>query len=138
MTWVFYALLAALFASATTIFAKLGMNGVNSHLATALRTAVALLLAWGIVFAVGAHKGISALTPKNWAFLTLSGLSTGLSWICYYRAVSIGPVSRVAPVDKLSVVITVLLAFAVLQETPSPKAIVGCALIAAGTLFMVL
>ncbi|HHT88691.1 MAG TPA: EamA family transporter [Clostridiales bacterium] len=136
--WVLYALLSALFAALVSILAKIGLKGINSNLATAIRTFVVLLMAWGIVFLTGKQKEITALTGKNWRFLIYSGLSTGASWLFYFRALQLGEVSKVAPIDKLSVVITMIMAFIFLGETVSLKAIIGGLLIAAGTLVMVL
>lgn len=136
--WGVFAVLSALFAALTTILAKAGISNVNSNLATAIRTAVVLVMAWGMVFLTGAQNGLHQIDRKSWLFLILSGLATGASWLCYYRAIQMGVVSRVAPIDKLSVVITVVLAFAIFRETVSVKAIVGCVLIGAGTLLMVL
>ena len=136
--WVVYALLSAVFAAATSLLAKAGIDGVNSHLATAIRTAVVLVLAWGMVFLVDAQTGIHDISRRSWLFLILSGVATGLSWLCYYKALQMGQASKVVPIDKLSVVITMVLAAVVLQEQFTPKSIVGCVLIAAGTLLMVL
>ena len=136
--WGVFAVLSALFAALTTILAKAGISNVNSNLATAIRTAVVLVMAWGMVFLTGAQNGLQQIDRKSWRFLILSGLATGASWLCYYRAIQMGEVSRVAPIDKLSVVITVVLAFVIFRETVSVKAIVGCVLIGAGTLLMVL
>jgi transporter family protein len=132
--WVAYALLAALFAAATSILAKIGIEGVNSNLATAVRTAVVLLMAWGVVFITGAQKGVADITPRSWLFLALSGLATGLSWLFYFRALQLGEASKVVPLDKLSVVIAMVLAFVVLGERADAKAIIGGLLITAGTL----
>ena len=136
--WFLFALLSALFAALTSIFAKLGLNGVDSHLATALRTVVVLLFAWGMVFLTGGQGGLAAISSKIWLFLILSGLATGVSWLCYYRALQLGTVSRVAAVDKLSVLITMALAFVFLHERFTAKSLLGCALIGMGTLLMVL
>lgn len=136
--WAVFAVLSALFAALTTILAKAGISNVNSNLATAIRTAVVLVMAWGMVFLTGAQNGLHQIDRKSWLFLILSGLATGASWLCYYRAIQMGEVSRVAPIDKLSVVITVVLAFVIFREAVSVKAIVGCVLIGAGTLLMVL
>ena len=136
--WFLFALLSALFAALTSIFAKLGLNGVDSHLATALRTVVVLLFAWGMVFLTGGRGGLAAISRKSWLFLILSGLATGVSWLCYYRALQLGTVSRVAAVDKLSVLITMALAFVFLHERFTAKSLLGCVLIGAGTLLMVL
>ncbi len=136
--WFLFALLSAVFAALTSILAKIGIQGVNSNLATAIRTAVVLVMAWGIVFLTGAQTGLGDITQKGWLFLVLSGLATGMSWLCYYHALQIGNASQVAPVDKFSVVLTVILAFWLLGEPASPKTILGCVLIAGGTLVMAL
>lgn len=136
--WSVFALLSALFAALTSILAKVGIEGVNSNLATAIRTAVVLVMAWGMVFLTDAQGGIGEISRKSWLFLILSGLATGASWLCYYRALQIGEASKVVPVDKLSVVITLALAFLFLHEKCTGKSLVGCALIAAGTLVIVL
>lgn len=136
--WVLYAFLSAIFAALVSILAKIGLKGINSNLATAIRTFVVLLMAWGIVFITGKQKDITTLTSKNWRFLIYSGLATGASWLFYFRALQLGEVSKVAPIDKLSVVITMILAFMFLGETVTLKAIIGGLLIAAGTLVMVL
>ena len=136
--WFVLALLSAVFAALTSILAKVGIEGVNSNLATAIRTMVVLIMAWGMVFATHAQSGISSISSKSWLFLVLSGLATGASWLCYYKALQIGEVSRVIPIDKLSVVITLILAFVFLHEKFTPKSLVGCILIGLGTLVMVL
>lgn len=136
--WLVFALLSAVFAALTSILAKVGVNGVNSNLATAIRTAVVLLMAWGMVFLTNAQSGIAEISKKSWLFLILSGLATGASWLCYYRALQIGEASKVVPVDKLSVVITLVLAFLFLHENFTTKSLLGCVLIGAGTLLMVL
>ena len=136
--WFVLALGSAVFAALTTILAKVGIDGVNSNLATAVRTAVVLIMAWGMVFLTDAQGGLAAISRKSWLFLILSGLATGASWLCYYRALQIGQASKVVPVDKLSVVITLVLAFAFLHEKFTWKSIAGAALITAGTLLMVL
>lgn len=136
--WLVFALLSAVFAALTSILAKVGVNGVNSNLATAIRTAVVLLMAWGMVFLTNAQSGIAEISKKSWLFLILSGLATGASWLCYYRALQIGEASKVVPVDKLSVVITLVLAFLFLHENFTTKSLLGCMLIGAGTLLMVL
>ena len=138
MTWLVFALLSAVFAALTTIFAKMGIDGINSHLATAIRTVVVLVMAWGMVFLTGAQGGIQEISQRGWVFLVLSGAATGLSWLCYYYALQVGKASQVAPIDKMSVVLTVVLAFVILGEPATPKSILGCVLIAAGTLVMVL
>ena len=136
--WIFYAVLSAVFAAATSILAKIGIENVNSNLATAIRTVVVTLMAWMIVFMTNAGKEIGNISKKSWIFLILSGLATGASWLCYYKAIQIGEVSKVVPIDKLSVVITLVLAFIFLHEDFNIKSLVGCILIAAGTLIMVL
>ena len=136
--WFVFALLSALFAAATSILAKVGIEGVDSNLATALRTAVVLVMAWGMVFLTNAQTGLGKISGKSWLFLILSGLATGASWLCYYRALQIGEASKVVPVDKLSVVITLVLAFLFLHEKFTAKSLLGCVLIGAGTLAMVL
>ena len=136
--WFLFALLSAVFAALTSILAKIGIEGVNSNLATALRTVVVLLMAWGMVFLTNAQGGISAISRKSWIFLILSGLATGASWLCYYRALQIGDASKVVPVDKLSVVITLVLAYLFLHESFTVKSVAGAILITAGTLLMVL
>lgn len=136
--WFVFALLSAVFAALTSILAKVGVNGVNSNLATAIRTAVVLVMAWGMVFLTNAQSGLAEISKKNWLFLILSGLATGASWLCYYRALQIGEASKVVPVDKLSVVITLVLAFLFLHENFTTKSLLGCVLIGAGTLLMVL
>ena len=133
------AIRSSAFATLTTILAKAGIEGVNSNLATAIRTAVVLLMSWGMVFLTNAQKGVGQITQKSWIFLILSGLATGASWLSYYKALQMGEASKVVPIDKLSVVITlVLLAFAFLHEQFTAKSLIGCALIGAGTLLMVL
>lgn len=136
--WFILALLSAVFAALTSILAKVGIEGVNSNLATALRTGVVLLMAWGMVFITNTQSGIFEIERKSWIFLILSGLATGASWLCYYKALQIGEASKVVPVDKLSVVITLILAFVFLHEKVTPKSVLGCVLIAAGTLLMVI
>ena len=133
-----FALLSAVFAALTSILAKVGISGVNSNLATALRTVVVLVMAWGMVFVTNAQGGITDISRKSWVFLILSGLATGASWLCYYYALQIGEASRVVPVDKLSVVITLVLAFVFLHEKFTVHSLIGCILIGAGTLLMVL
>ena len=135
--WIIFALLSAVFAALTSILAKIGIAGVNSNLATAIRTVVVLVMAWGMVFLTHAQSGISEIGRKSWIFLILSGLSTGASWLCYYRALQLGEASKVVPVDKLSVVITLILAFIFLHEDFTPKSLIGCILIGVGTLIMV-
>ena len=136
--WFIFALLSAVFAALTSILAKVGINGVNSNLATAIRTVVVIIMAWGIVFLTNAQNGLSGISRKSWLFLILSGLATGASWLCYYKALQIGEASKVVPIDKLSVVITLILAFVFLHETFTTKSLIGCILIGAGTLIMVL
>jgi transporter family protein len=136
--WLLLALGASIFAALTSILAKIGIDGVNSNLATAIRTGVVLVMSWGMVFLTNAHSGIGEITRRSWIFLILSGLATGASWLCYYRALQLGDASKVVPIDKLSVVITMVLAAILLQEPFTPKSIFGCGLIAAGTLLMVL
>ena len=132
--WRVYALLSALFAALTSILAKIGIEDVNSHLATALRTVVVLFMAWGMVLVTGTQDGITAISKKSWLFIILSGLATGASWLFYYRALQLGEASRVAPIDKLSVVLTMVLAFVFLGEAPTLRTVVGGLLIEAGTL----
>ena len=134
--WLILALGSAVFAALTSILAKVGIDGVNSHLATAIRTGVVLVMAWSMVFLTDAQGGLAGINRKSWLFLILSGLATGASWLCYYRALQIGETSKVVPVDKLSVVITLVLAFAFLHEKFTWKSIAGAALITAGTLLM--
>ncbi|MCI8915377.1 MAG: EamA family transporter [Oscillospiraceae bacterium] len=136
--WFLFALLSALFAALTSILAKVGIEGVNSNLATAIRTVVVVLMAWGMVFLTNEQGGILEISRKSWLFLILSGLATGASWLCYYRAIQIGQVSKVVPIDKLSVVITLVMAAVFLHEKFTPKSVIGCLLISAGTLVMVL
>lgn len=136
--WFVYALLSAVFAALTSILAKVGIEGVNSNLATAIRTVVVLVMAWGMVFMTNTQGGLTDISRKSWLFLILSGLATGASWLCYYRALQIGEASKVVPIDKLSVVITLVLAFVFLHERFTPKSLIGCLLIGAGTLLMVL
>lgn len=135
--WFVFALLSAVFAALTSILAKVGIEGVNSNLATAIRTVVVVIMAWGMVFLTHAQGGISEISRKSWLFLILSGLATGGSWLCYYRALQIGEASKVVPIDKLSVVITLVLAFVFLHEEFTAKSLIGCVLIGIGTLIMV-
>ena len=135
--WFVFALLSAVFAALTSILAKVGIDGVNSNLATAIRTVVVLVMAWGMVFVTNTQGGLTDISKKSWLFLILSGLATGASWLCYYRALQIGEASKVVPIDKLSVVITLVLAFVFLHERFTPKSLIGCLLIGAGTLLMV-
>ena len=136
--WFVFALLSAVFAALTSILAKVGIEGVNSNLATAIRTVVVVVMAWGMVFLTNTQSGIADISKRSWMFLILSGLATGASWLCYYRALQIGEASKVVPIDKLSVVITLVLAFVFLHEQFTAKSLIGCALICAGTLIMVL
>lgn len=136
--WFIFALLSAVFAALTSILAKVGIDGVNSNLATAIRTMVVVAMAWVMVFVTNAQGGISEISRKSWLFLILSGLATGASWLCYYRAIQIGEVSKVVPIDKLSVVITLVMAAVFLHEKFTPKSVIGCILIGVGTLVMVL
>ena len=136
--WFILALASSIFAALTSILAKIGIDGVNSNLATAIRTVVVLVMSWGMVFLTNAQGGITEISRRSWVFLVLSGLATGASWLCYYKALQLGEASKVVPIDKLSVVITMILAVLILHEQFTPKSIVGCVLIAAGTLLMVL
>lgn len=136
--WFVFALLSAVFAALTSILAKNGIDGVNSNLATAIRTVVVVVMSWGMVFLTNAQSGLSSINRKSWIFLILSGLATGASWLCYYKALQVGDASKVVPVDKLSVIITIVLAFVFLHEDFTAKSIVGCLLIGTGTLLMVL
>lgn len=136
--WFLYALLSAVFAALTSILAKVGIDGVNSNLATAIRTVVVVIMAWGMVFLTSAQGGVLQISRRSWVFLILSGLATGASWLCYYRALQLGQASKVVPIDKLSVVITLVLAFVFLHEDFTMKTLGGCLLIGAGTLLMVL
>lgn len=135
--WFLFAILSAVFAALTSILAKIGIEGVNSNLATAIRTVVVVIMSWGMVFLTNAQGGISQISKKSWIFLILSGLATGASWLCYYRALQTGEASKVVPIDKLSVVITLILAFVFLHEEFTAKSLIGCVLIGAGTLIMV-
>lgn len=136
--WFVMALLSAVFAALTSILAKIGIDGVNSNLATAIRTVVVVVMAWGMVFLTNAQSGFFEISKKSWLFLILSGLATGASWLCYYKALQLGSASKVVPIDKLSVVITLILAFVFLHEQFTTKSIIGCALIGLGTLLMAL
>ena len=136
--WFILALGSSIFAALTSILAKIGIDGVNSNLATAIRTAVVLVMSWGMVFLTNAQGGLTEISKRSWIFLILSGLATGASWLCYYKALQIGEASKVVPIDKLSVVITMVLAALILHEQFTPKSIFGCGMIAAGTLLMVL
>ncbi len=136
--WFVFAILSSVFAALTSILAKIGIDGVNSTLATAIRTVVVLVMAWGMVFITGTQSGIADISRKSWLFLILSGAATGASWLCYYKALQIGEASKVVPIDKLSVVITLVLAFLILHEAFTKKSLIGCILIGAGTLIMVM
>lgn len=136
--WMIFAVLSAVFAALTSILSKVGIDGVNSNLATAIRTAVVLLMSWGMVFITKSQGGISSVGSRSWLFLILSGLATGASWLCYYKAIRLGSVSKVVPIDKLSVVITIILAAVFLHEKLTVKSVIGSLLITAGTLLMVL
>ncbi|MBR4866361.1 MAG: EamA family transporter [Clostridia bacterium] len=136
--WFVFALLSAIFAALTSILAKVGIDGVNSNLATAIRTVVVVVMAWGMVLLTNAQKGLSEIGIKSWIFLVLSGLATGASWLCYYKALQMGEASKVVPIDKLSVVITLILAFVFLHEQFTYKSLIGCIFIGIGTLVMVL
>ena len=138
MMWMIFAILSEVFAALTSILAKIGIEDVNSNLATAIRTVVVVFMSWGMVFITNAQSGLASISKKSWIFLILSGIATGASWLCYYRAIQMGDVSKVVPIDKLSVVITLVLAFVFLHEEVNAKSIIGCVLIAAGTLLMVL
>ena len=136
--WFILALGAPVFAALTSILAKIGIEGVNSNLATAIRTFVVLIMSWGMVFITNAQGGIAEISKRSWLFLILSGLATGASWLCYYKALQLGDASKVVPIDKLSVIITMVLAAVILHEQFTPKSIIGCVLIGVGTLLMVL
>ena len=136
--WMIFAVLSAVFAALTSILAKIGIEGVNSNLATAIRTIVVVIMAWGMVFLTHAQNGLAEISKKSWIFLILSGLATGASWLCYYKALQMGDATKVVPIDKLSVVITLILAFVFLHEQFTAKSLIGCILIGAGTLIMVL
>lgn len=136
--WIIFAVLSAVFAALTSILAKVGIDGVDSNLATAIRTVVVVMMAWGMVFLTHAQKGLSEISQKSWLFLILSGLATGASWLCYYKALQMGDASKVVPIDKLSVVITLVLAFVFLHEEFTARSFIGCVLIGVGTLIMVL
>ncbi len=136
--WFVLAFLSAVFAALTSILAKVGIEGVSSNLATAIRTVVVVVMAWGMVFLTNAQRGITEISTKSWIFLISSGLATGASWLCYYKALQIGEASKVVPIDKLSVVITLILAFVFLHEQFTIKSLLGCVLIGAGTLIMVI
>ena len=136
--WIIFALLSAVFAALTSILAKIGIDGVNSNLATAIRTVVVVVMAWVMVFLTNTQNGISDISRKSWIFLILSGLATGASWLCYYKALQMGDASKVVPIDKLSVVITLVLAVIFLHEEFTAKSLIGCVMIAAGTIIMIL
>ena len=136
--WVIFAILSAVFAALTSILAKIGIEGVNSNLATAVRTIVVVLMAWFMVFITGNQNGIVDISKKSWLFLILSGLATGASWLCYYKALQLGEASKVVPIDKLSIVITIILAFVFLGEQITLKTLIGCCLIVTGTFVMIL
>ena len=136
--WIVFALLSAVFAALTSILAKVGIDGVNSNLATAIRTVVVVIMSWGMVFLTNSQGGISDISKKSWIFLIFSGIATGISWLCYYKALQMGDTSKVVPIDKLSVVITLILAFVFLHEQFTIKSLIGCILIGAGTLIMVI
>lgn len=136
--WLLFAILSSVFAALTSILAKVGIESVNSNLATAIRTVVVLLMSWAMVFITDTQSGITEISKKSWVFLILSGLATGASWLCYYKALQMGEASKVVPIDKLSVVLTLILAFVFLHEKFTPKSLIGCVLIAAGTLVMAL
>lgn len=136
--WMIFAVLSAVFAALTSILAKIGIEGVNSNLATAIRTIVVVIMAWGMVFLTHAQNGLAEISKKSWIFLILSGLATGASWLCYYKALQMGDASKVVPIDKMSVIITLILAFVFLHEQFTAKSLIGCILIGAGTLIMVL
>lgn len=136
--WIIYALLSAIFAALTSILAKIGIENINSNLATAIRTVVVLVMAWGIVFITGTLNQVNSISQKSWLFLILSGIATGLSWLFYYKALQIGEASKVVPIDKFSVVITMILAFVILKETASIKTIIGGIFITVGTFIMIL
>ena len=136
--WLLFALGSSVFAALTSILAKIGIEGVNSTLATAIRTVVVVIMSWGMVFLTNVQGGITEISRRSWLFLILSGLATGASWLCYYRALQIGDASKVVPVDKLSVVITLVMAFVFLHEQVTVKSVIGCVLIGAGTLLMVI
>jgi transporter family protein len=136
--WFIFALLSAVFAALTSILAKVGIEGVSSNLATAIRTVVVVVMAWGMAFLTNTQGGIADISKRSWLFLILSGLATGASWLCYYKALQIGEASKVVPIDKLSVVITLVLAFVFLHEQFTAKSLIGCILIGIGTLVMVL
>lgn len=135
--WIVFAILSAVFAALTSILAKVGIDGVNSNLATAIRTIVVVVMAWGMVFLTHTQGGLTEISKKSWIFLILSGLATGASWLCYYKALQMGDASKVVPIDKMSVVLTMILAFVFLHEEFTAKSLIGCILIGIGTLVMV-
>ena len=135
--WIVFALLSAVFAALTSIFAKIGIDGVNSNLATAVRTVVVVVMSWLIVFITNNQSGLAQISKKSWVFLILSGIATGASWLCYYRALQLGKATEVAALGKLSIVFTLILAFIFLHDTFTVKSLIGCALIATGTILMV-
>lgn len=135
--WIVFALLSAVFAALTSIFAKIGIDGVNSNLATAVRTVVVVVMSWLMVFITNNQSGLAQISKKSWVFLILSGIATGASWLCYYRALQLGKATEVAAVDKLSIVFTLILAFIFLHDTFTVKSLIGCAFIATGTILMV-
>lgn len=136
--WIVFAILSAVFAALTSILAKIGIDGVNSNLATAIRTVVVVAMAWGMVFLTHAQSGLQEISRKSWIFLILSGIATGASWLCYYKALQTGEASKVVPIDKMSVVLTLILAFVFLHEEFTVKSLIGCILIGLGTLIMVI
>ena len=136
--WLLFAIGSSIFAALTSILAKVGIEGVNSTLATAIRTVVVVIMSWGMVFLTNVQGGVTSISRRSWIFLILSGLATGASWLCYYRALQIGDASKVVPVDKLSVVITLVMAFLFFHEQVTVKSVIGCVLIGAGTLIMVI
>ena len=136
--WLILALGSSVFAALTSILAKIGIDGVNSNLATAIRTCIVLIMSWGMVFMTNAQTGLGDISRRSWLFLILSGLATGASWLCYYKALQLGEASKVVPIDKLSIVITMIFASFILHEQFTPKSVIGCILILAGTLLMVL
>lgn len=136
--WFVLALASSLFAALTSILAKIGIENVSSNLATAIRTFVVLIMSWGMVFLTNSQRGIRDISPRSWLFLILSGLATGASWLCYYKALQVGEATKVVPIDKLSVVFTIILAVVFLKESFTLKSIIGCIMIGAGTLLMVL
>ncbi len=135
--WIVFALLSAVFAALTSIFAKIGIDGVNSNLATAVRTVVVVVMSWLMVFITNNQSGLAQISKKSWVFLILSGIATGASWLCYYRALQLGKATEVAAVDKMSIVFTLILAFIFLQDTFTVKSLIGCALIVTGSILMV-